>query len=111
MAARVETRTTTVRLPVRLYDLARRVVEKEKSGASGGSASLNDLIVAALTSYLRIYQRKQIDAAFAGMVEDEHYQKEATLLAAEFAVSDWEALRLTETDWAEEEFYERAASR
>ncbi len=110
MAARTETRTTTVRLPVPVYDQARCVVEKERKGQSG-SISLNDLIVAAITAYLKLYKRKQIDAAFAGMSEDADYQKEAKLLAEEFEASDWEALRLEEKDLAGEEFYELAASR
>src|ERR1039457_1078140 len=84
MTARTKTRTTTVRLPERIYELARRVAEREKKGTSGVSASLNDLIVTAVTSYLNIYQRKQIDAAFAGMAEDADYQNEAKLLAEEF---------------------------
>src|SRR5271157_939789 len=109
MPARTETRTTTVRLPVRVYDQARCVVEKERKGPSG-SISLNDLIVAAITAYLKLYKRKQIDAAFAGMAEDADYQKEAKLLAEEFEVSDWEALRLEEMDLAGE-FYELAAPR
>ena len=111
MTARTETRTTTVRLPERIYEMARRVVEREKKGTSGASASLNDLIVTAVTSYLKIYQRKQIDAAFAGMAEDADYQNEAKLLAEEFKDSDWEAFRLEETDQTGEEFHERAASR
>ena len=111
MTARTKTRTTTVRLPERIYELARRVVEREKKGTSGASASLNDLIVTAVTSYLNIYQRKQIDAAFAGMAEDADYQNEAKLLAEEFKVSDWEAFRLEEMEQTGEEFHERAASR
>lgn len=98
MPSRMETRTTTVRLPVRIYEQMRRVVEKEKEGPTGTSLSLNDLIVAAITAYLKMYRRKQIDAAFAGMAEDADYQKEAQLLAEEFEVSDWEALRLEEKD-------------
>lgn len=111
MTGRTETRTTTVRLPVRIYDQARCVVDNEKKGASGTSLSLNDLIVAAITAYLKMYRRKQIDAAFAGMAEDADYQKEAKLLAEEFEASDWEALRLEEMDLAGEQQYELATSR
>jgi len=110
MSARTETRTTTVRLPVPVYDQARCVVEREKKGAHGTSLSLNDLIVAAITAYLKMYQRKQIDAAFAGMAEDANYQKEAKLLAEEFEVSDWEALRLEEKDLEGQELYGLAHS-
>jgi hypothetical protein len=98
MPKRSETRTTTVRLPVRIYDQARCVVDREKKGTSGASISLNDLIVAAIAAYLKMYQRRQIDAAFAGMAEDADYQKQAKLLAEEFEASDWEALRLEEMD-------------
>jgi hypothetical protein len=97
----METRTTTVRLPTRIYDQARCVVDKEKKGVTGTSLSLNDLFVAAITAYLKMYKRRQIDAAFAGMAEDADYQKEAKLLTEEFEVSDWEALRLEEMDLKE----------
>src|ERR1700680_4835716 len=91
-----ETRTTTVRLPRRVYEEAKRVVNKESEG--GTRVSLNDLIVAAITAYLKVYKRRQIDAAFAGMAEDADYQKEAKLLAEEFEYSDWEAIKLGEDD-------------
>jgi hypothetical protein len=91
-----ETRTTTVRLPRRVYDEAKRVVNQESEGAT--RVSLNDLIVAAITTYLKVYKRRQIDAAFAGMAGDADYQKEAKLLAEEFEYSDWEAIKLGEHD-------------
>ncbi len=91
MAARAETFTTTVRLPRPVYEQAKCVVDKEKGG-SGPVVSMNDLIVLAVTSYLKMYKRRQIDAAFAAMAEDADYQKEASLLAEEFQQSDWEAL-------------------
>ncbi len=93
--ARTETYTTTVRLPRPVYEEAKCVVEKEKGG-SGPVVSMNDLIVHAIRAYLKMYKRRQIDAAFAGMAEDADYQKEASLLAEEFAQSDWEALRMGE---------------
>jgi metal-responsive CopG/Arc/MetJ family transcriptional regulator len=86
--------TTTVRLPKRLYEEARSVVQKGSTEAR----SLNDFIVAAIKTYLKIYERKQIDAAFAGMAKDVEYQQEAKLLAKEFAYSDREALRLGDKD-------------
>jgi hypothetical protein len=93
--ARVETMTTTVRLPRPVYDQAKCIVDKEKGGA-GPVVSMNDLIVLAITAYLKMYERRQIDAAFALMAEDAEYQKEASLLAEEFQYSDWEALRIGE---------------
>jgi hypothetical protein len=94
---RGSTRTTTVRLPVHVYDQAKGVVEREKR-ATGSALSLNDLIVTAIKAYLKMYQRRQIDAAYAAMANDADYQKEATLLTGEFEHSDWEALRLGEDD-------------
>ena len=96
-ALRAETHTTTVRIPLPVYDQVKCVVEKESRG-SGATISLNDLIVSAIKAYLKMYQRRRIDAALAAMAEDADYQKEASLLAEEFEHSDWEALRLDEED-------------
>ncbi len=104
-----ETRTTTVRLPRSIYDQVRCVVEREKEVS--GSASLNDFFVAAIRTYLRICRRHQIDAAFAGMVEDTDYQKEAELIAKEFEHSDWEALRLEEEDLGGEPAHATSSTR
>jgi len=102
MSVRTKTCTTTIRLPVSVYNEAKSVVKKAKGTA--GSASLNDLIVAALRGYLKVYRRRQIDAAFAGMAKDVAYQQEASLLTEEFAASDWEALRLKEKELEGAEF-------
>jgi hypothetical protein len=104
-----ETRSTTVRLPRPVYDQARCFVDKESGG--GTRISLNDLIVTALTAYLKMHKRRQIDAAFAGMAEDANYQKEAKLLAEEFEQSDWEALRLGEDDLEREPLYAASSTR
>ena len=93
-APKSKLQTTTVRLPKGLYEEARSVVKKGSTEAR----SLNDFIVAAIKTYLKIYERKRIDAAFAGMAQDAEYQHEAKLLAKEFAYSDWEALRLGDKD-------------
>ena len=95
MATRTEMFATTVRLPRSVYEEAKCVVDKEKGG-SGPVVSMNDLIVLAITSYLKMYKRRQIDAEFALMAEDSDYQKEASLLAEEFQYSDWEALDIGE---------------
>jgi len=108
--ARAETRTTTVRLPRSVYDHAKCVVDKERGGA-GNTISLNDLIVAAIRAYLKMYRRRQIDAAFAGMAEDADYQKEAKLLAEEFEHSDWEALKIEEEDLEGEPVYAASSAR
>jgi hypothetical protein len=104
-----ETRTTTIRLPRPVYDQAKCVVNTESGGR--GRISLNDLIVMAITSYLKMYKRKQIDAAFSGMAEDADYQKEAKLLAEEFEYSDWEALELGEKDLEQELAYAGSSPR
>jgi len=76
--AQAETRTTTIRLPRPVYDQAKCVVNTESHGRS--RISLNEFIVLAITTYLKMHKRRQIDAAFAGMSEDADYQKEANSL-------------------------------
>ena len=110
MALAVETRTTTVRLPRPVYDQVKCVVDKEKR-RTGARVSLNDLIVTAITAYLKMYERRGIDAAFAGMAEDADYQKEASLLAEEFDYSDWEALGIEEEDLKGEPLYAASVTR
>lgn len=97
-----ETRATTVRLPLPVYDQAKRFVACEGRHASTFQ-SLNDFFVTAIQAYVKLYRRREIDAAFAGMAEDADYQKEARLFAEEFEPSDWEALRLGEDHPIEEE--------
>ena len=94
LTERTEKVRTTVRLPRPLYEEARQVVEKNIAPAE----TINDFFVAAVLAYLKLLQRKQIDAAFAGMAEDTEYQKEAQLIAEEFSQSDWEAFQTTERD-------------
>ena len=93
MTAPAKTRTTTVRVPRALYEQAKAIVDTEREKSS---ITLNDLFVTAITAYLQMYKRRQIDAAFAGMANDADYQKEANLITEEFEHSDWEALRLEE---------------
>jgi len=97
-----EIRATTVRLPRPVYDQARTFVQCE-ARYSPSFSSLNDFFVTAIQAYLKLYKRRQIDAAFAGMAEDANYQKDARLLVEEFEPSDWEALRLGEQEITEEE--------
>jgi hypothetical protein len=103
-----ETRATTVRLPVPVYEQAKCFVDSERKHTVKHHhvtvyGSLNDFFVTAIQSYLKLLHRRQIDAAFALMAEDADYQKEARLLAEEFEASDWEALRLGEEHLTEEE--------
>jgi hypothetical protein len=97
-----EVRATTVRIPRSVYDQAKYLVESERHSTSA-SLSLNDFFVTAIQAYVKLYKRRQIDLAFAGMAEDADYQKQASLLAEEFEMSDWEALRLGEEFLTEEE--------
>ncbi len=83
-------------LPRRLYDEARLFVEQDTSPAN----TINDFFVTAISAYVRVLKRKQVDAAFAGMGEDADYQREARLIAEEFSPSDWEAFELAERETA-----------
>jgi len=85
-------KTTTVRLPKRLYEEARHVVEKGATDAS----SLNDLLVESLEAKLKQLRRERIDAEFAGMKNDAQYQKEANKIMQEFASNDTETIRVAE---------------
>jgi len=102
IAATREMRATTVRLPRRVYDQAKCLVEREGKHNTT-FLSLNDFFVTAIQAYVKLYKRRQIDAAFAGMAEDADYQKEARLLVEEFEPSDWEALRLGERETIDRE--------
>jgi hypothetical protein len=93
-----ETRATTLRLPRPVYDQAKSFVDSERAATR---VTLNEFFVAAIQAYLKLYRRRQIDAAFASMAEDANYQKEARLLAEEFEESDWEALGLGEDHLSE----------
>ena len=97
-----EMRATTVRLPQPVYEQAKGFVNSERKNAAT-FLSLNDFFVTAIQAYVKLYKRRQIDAAFAMMAEDADYQKEARLLAEEFEPSDWDALRLGEDHLTEEE--------
>jgi len=83
---------TSLRLPKNVYEQAKSVVEERIANV----ASFNDLVIAAITAYVKMARRRQIDLAFKGMAEDSDYQKQAKLIAAEFEDSDWEALELGE---------------
>lgn len=83
---------TTLRLPTRLYEQARLMVQ---SGATS-AGNLNELMVAALRAHLNTIRRRLIDAAFAGMAGDTRFQDEAQQLAEEFEESDSEALDIIE---------------
>ena len=79
-------------MPEGLYESAKKAVE------AGATNSVNELLVKALTAYLRALERRAIDQAFQPMANDRAYRREAVKLAEEFSVSDAESLRLSEQD-------------
>ena len=84
--------TTTVRLPRRLYEEARRALEKGDTEAN----SLNDLLVQSLEERLKQLRRQFIDAEFAEMKNDTQYHRESAAMAQQFASNDRETLRSAE---------------
>lgn len=54
-------------------------------------------INSAIRNELATQKRAEIDAEFAEMADDTEYQLEAEIINQEFAQSDWEALRLGES--------------
>jgi hypothetical protein len=88
---------TTVRLPRPLYDQARKFVDRELVPAD----NINDFFVAAISAYVKLLERKEIDSRFAKMADDTEFQKEAKLIAEEFGPSDWESFELAEREGAE----------
>lgn len=83
---------TSLRLPEGLYARAKKAVE------AGATNSVNELLVEALTAYLKALERRAIDAAFQPMATDRAYRAEAVKVAEEFSASDAESLRLSEQD-------------
>ena len=83
--------STTIRMPARLYEEARRVVQ-----ARHDVRSFNELVVEAVKEKLLVLSEEDIDAAFAGMANDPDYQRDAVAMAREFAASDWSAFKATE---------------
>ena len=88
-AASRKIRTTTVRLPSRLYDEARIVVEKGATNAR----SLNDLLVTSLSEKLKHLRRERIDAEFAQMRHDTQYRRESEVIEQQFHSNDLETLK------------------
>ena len=85
---------TTVSLPRPVYEEARSLLENQAVPAG----SINSLFVAAISAYLKVLKRRQIDAQFAPMANDEEYQKSSQRITEEFNQSDWEALAGMEMD-------------
>lgn len=92
LARRKEYQNTTVRLPKRVYELARTAVEKSEA-----VSSFNDFVVQAIEQKLQQLTEAEIDAAFGQMAGDPDYQRDSVALAKAFEKSDWEASRATDT--------------
>jgi hypothetical protein len=81
---------TTVRLPRRLYEEAREVIEKGCTNAG----SLNELVVEALNHRLKQVRRAKIDAEFSDMRNDAQYHRESQIIEKQFGSNDRETLKL-----------------
>ncbi len=81
---------TTLTLPVEMRERIEHAVDL------GIASSQNSLIVQAVESYLTQQEQDWIDAQFAEMTSDLTYQALQRQIAAEFSVTDWEALRTGE---------------
>jgi len=62
--------------------------------------NINDFFVAAISAYVKLLERKEIDARFARIADDADFQREAKLIAEEFGQSDWESFELAERETA-----------
>lgn len=82
---------TTITLPADLLEAT------EKAVREGKAKSRNEFIARALRRELAAQKRAEIDAALAEMASDPEYQAEVLKLEAEFAVAQWEAFQLAES--------------
>ncbi len=64
---------------------------------AGYVRSRNEFVAMALRREIEAQKRVEIDAAFAGMADDTEYQAESLAIASEFALAEWEAFQLSES--------------
>ncbi len=83
---------TTLSLPVGLLTAVDHFVR------TGRARSRNALVAQALRRELAAERRREIDMAYAAMAGDEDANREALQVAEEFAQSDWEVLRLADSE-------------
>lgn len=83
---------TTLRLPRPIYEQANEILRNRTANV----ATFNELVIAALRSYIQMAKRRQIDLAFRAMAQDTDFRTDATLLSAEFEESGWEAFEIGE---------------
>jgi metal-responsive CopG/Arc/MetJ family transcriptional regulator len=81
---------TTISLPAELLAAVDRAVRE------GKARSRNEFVADALRRELAKQEEAEIDAAFAGMAEDQVYQALSEQLDREFASASWEALQNAE---------------
>ena len=82
---------TMITLPADLLEATDKAVRE------GKTKSRNEFIARALRRELAAQKRAEIDAALAEMAKDPEYQAEVLKLEAEFAVAQWEAFQLAES--------------
>jgi hypothetical protein len=91
-ASKSQLQTTTVRLPRRLYESAREVLEEGWTEAS----SFNELLVESLENRLKELRRARIDSEFGEMKNDAFHRRESATMARQFATNDRDTLRSAE---------------
>ncbi len=85
---------TTLSIPEPVYEQAQKFVEDRESPAD----SVNAFFVRAITAYVNLLKRREIDAQFAAMADDKDFQRHATLISDQFSRSDWEAFEIAERE-------------
>ncbi|HLO86288.1 MAG TPA: ribbon-helix-helix domain-containing protein [Nostocaceae cyanobacterium] len=83
---------TTIILPTDLLEATEKAVQE------GKAKNRNELIAKALRRELAAQKRAEIDADLAEMTKDPEYQAEVLQMEAEFAVAQWEALQVAESE-------------
>lgn len=83
---------TTIALPEELLRGIDAVVK------SGRAATRNEFFAAAVRSELERIRREAVDREFEAMADDPVYQGEAKEISEEYAIPDWQALRVAEDD-------------
>lgn len=70
----------------------------DRAVRDGRARSRADLLVRALRREFAAQRRASVDEAFGLMASDADYQADALRLTGEYAVADWEAIRIAERD-------------
>jgi hypothetical protein len=91
-AKKQKQQVTTLRVPSRLFEEARTLVEEGRTEAG----SFNEFVVESLHDKIEALKQEWIDAEFAGMANDPKYRQESEKIAEEFATSDWNAFSSVE---------------